>query len=97
MIDERLSRAIVLYFSHRNYPVEDQGDAELAAAFGAREQVELRARIQELIKSAFAAGTGFTTLDSAAEAVERSLRQTSPGLSDQALESLMWYWFYCNK
>jgi hypothetical protein len=96
-IDAQLSRAIVLYFSHHDYPVEEQGDAELAAAFSEEEHAVLRAQIRDLINRAFEIGTGFARLEPAAEAVTDFLRKGNPELSGPAIEALMWYWNYCNR
>lgn len=97
MIDERLSRAVTLYFSHRNYPVEEQGRAELEAAFSKDDLATLVPRIKHIVGRTFDVGAEYSTLKPAAEAVINSLRQEHPELSSEAVDALVWYWRYCNR
>ncbi|MBW5482304.1 hypothetical protein [Streptomyces bambusae] len=98
-MEDRLSSAIVLYFSDRRGVVKEQGRKLLSATFEASQCAELVSEIEKLVERSFVIGKKFRHLEliAAADSVRGELSQVYPELSKEAVDSLTWYWTFCNR
>ncbi|MBW5482301.1 hypothetical protein [Streptomyces bambusae] len=98
-MNEQLSSAIAIYFSDRRGMFWERGEKALFAAYQAAVASELLSRIENLKDRTLSIGNRFRHLgyDAAADAVEEALREERPELSNEAIESLAWYWSYCSR
>jgi hypothetical protein len=99
MAGEELSCAVVTYFRGAGRPYPHQSLEAVEEALGTAAATGLRPQLEQLAHEAFTWPVDWDSHDlvSAASAVQQGLAARHPGLDEEALAALGWYFSYAFK
>jgi hypothetical protein len=98
-VNIQLSAAVVAYFKNRGMASDDERAAALSPLVSSSDLPVVKAKIAGLVKETFNIGAKYSGLEflRAMSATARDLRDVHPELTEDAIDSLAWYWSYCNR